>query len=105
MQLEKFSPKDVQRLVYSILTEKQIKMFEENRELDFTYDMPGLSRFRVNVHFQRNSVAATIRTIPRQVPTFEELNLPMLRVCIGYGQVHYREIYNIGSDGGVYKYG
>jgi twitching motility protein PilT len=59
------------------LTEKQIKMFEENRELDFTYDMPGLSRFRVNVHFQRNSVAATIRTIPRQVPTFEELNLPL----------------------------
>lgn len=76
MELEKFSPKDAQQFVYSILTERQIKVLEENRELDFTYDVPGLSRFRVNVHFQRNSVAATIRTIPRQVPNFDELNLP-----------------------------
>src|SRR3989338_4968164 len=76
MELEKLSPKDVQRLVYSILTEKQVKILEENRELDFTYDVPGLSRFRVNVHFQRNSVAASIRTIPREVPGFEQLNLP-----------------------------
>ena len=76
MQLDKLSPKDTQRLIYSILTERQIKTLEENRELDFTYDVPGLNRFRVNVHFQRNSVAASIRTIPRQVPGFEELNLP-----------------------------
>lgn len=77
MELERLTPKDVQRLVYSILTEKQIKVLEEYRELDFTYDVPGLSRFRVNVHFQRNSVAATIRTIPREVPGFEKLNLPL----------------------------
>lgn len=76
MEIERLSPKDVQRLVYSILTEKQIKLFEENRELDFTYDVPGVSRFRVNVHYQRNSVAASIRTIPREVPSFQELNLP-----------------------------
>ncbi len=76
MELEKLSPKDAQQLVYSMLSERQIKTFEENRELDFTYDVPGLSRFRINLHFQRNSVAATIRTIPRQVPTFEQLNLP-----------------------------
>lgn len=76
MDLEKLTPKEVQRLIYSVLTEKQIKVFEENRELDFTYDVPGLSRFRVNVHFQRNSVAATIRTIPRNIPGFEKLNLP-----------------------------
>jgi len=76
MNLERLSPKDVQRLVYSVLTEKQIKLLEEQRELDFTYDVPGLSRFRINVHFQRNSVAATIRTIPRRIPNFEELNLP-----------------------------
>lgn len=76
MELEKLTPKDVQRLVYSVLTERQVKVLEENRELDFTYDVPGLSRFRINVHFQRNSVAATIRTIPREVPSFEKLNLP-----------------------------
>jgi len=76
MELEKLSPKDAQRIIYSILTEKQIKHLEENRELDFTYDVPGLSRFRINVHFQRSSVAATIRTIPRQVPGFQSLNLP-----------------------------
>jgi twitching motility protein PilT len=77
MELEKISPKDAQRIIYSILTEKQIKHLEENRELDFTYDVPGLSRFRINVHFQRSSVAATIRTIPRQVPGFQSLNLPL----------------------------
>jgi len=76
MELEKLSPKDTQRIIYSILTEKQIKCLEDIRELDFTYDVPGLSRFRVNVHFQRNSVAATIRTIPRMVPSFKDLNLP-----------------------------
>lgn len=77
MDLEKLTPKEVQRLIYSVLTEKQIKILEENRELDFTYDVPGLSRFRINVHFQRNSVAATIRTIPRSIPGFEKLNLPL----------------------------
>ena len=56
MELERLTPKDVQRLVYSVLTERQVKVLEENRELDFTYDVPGLSRFRINVHFQRNSV-------------------------------------------------
>jgi len=76
MELDKLSPKDTQKVIYSILTERQIKMLEENRELDFTYDVPGLSRFRVNVHFQRSSAAATIRTIPREVPKFDELNLP-----------------------------
>lgn len=83
MELEKLSPKDSQRLVYSILTERQIRVLEETRELDFTYDVPGLSRFRVNVHFQRNSVAATIRTIPRQVPNFDQLNLPkqLISLC------------------------
>jgi twitching motility protein PilT len=83
MQLEKLSPKDVQHLVYSVLTERQVKLLEDHRELDFTYDVPGLSRFRVNVHFQRNSVAATIRTIPRQVPSFEDLNLPrqIIELC------------------------
>ena len=83
MELEKLSPKDAQRIIYSILSEKQIKSLEENRELDFTYDVPGLSRFRVNVHFQRNSVAATIRTIPRDVPGFESLNLPiqLINLC------------------------
>jgi len=76
MELERLSPKDTQNIIYSMLSERQIKLFEENRELDFTYDVPGLSRFRINVHFQRNSVAATIRTIPRQVPSFDDLGLP-----------------------------
>jgi len=83
MELERLSPKDAQRIIYSVLTEKQIKHLEENRELDFTYDVPGLSRFRINVHFQRSSVAATIRTIPRQVPGFQSLNLPpqLINLC------------------------
>ncbi len=83
MELEKLSPKDVEHLVNLLLTEKQQKILQEARELDFTYDVPGLSRFRVNVHFQRNSVAATIRTIPKRIPSFDELNLPkqLMELC------------------------
>jgi len=76
MNLPALSPKDCQDLIYAMLNEKQIARLEDNRELDFTYDVPGLSRFRVNVHFQRSSVAASIRTIRRDVPSFKELHLP-----------------------------
>ncbi len=83
MDLGILSPKDCKDLIYSLLNENQIKRLEKNRELDFTYDIPGLSRFRVNVHFQRSSVAASIRTIPKEIPGFKELYLPdiLIKFC------------------------
>lgn len=72
----KLLPNDTRELVYSILTQEQRDAFERNWEYDFSYSMPGKGRFRVNVYFQRGSVAAAFRTIPVKIPTIEELRLP-----------------------------
>jgi twitching motility protein PilT len=69
-------PDDTQTLLYRILTTEQQKRFELDRQLDFSYDVPGVARFRVNVFRQRESVAAVFRVIPDQLKTLEELGLP-----------------------------
>ena len=74
------SAAESRRLVYSILTDSQKQKFEEQRELDFSLSISHISRFRVNVHFQRGSVAAAFRVIPSIIRGFEELHLPA-RVC------------------------
>lgn len=70
------APLDSQRLIYDMLTDRQVEAFEGNHELDFSYGIAGLGRFRVNVFMQRGAVAAALRTIPTSVPTAEQLNLP-----------------------------
>jgi twitching motility protein PilT len=70
------SPEETARLAYSILTEDQKKRFESSKELDLSFGIQGLSRFRANVFLQRGVVSAAIRQIPYTVPTFEELGIP-----------------------------
>lgn len=70
------SPNDTQRLIYDILTTDQVQWFEKTRELDFSYGVNGIGRFRVNVYRQRGSVGAALRAIPDQVPSFDQLGLP-----------------------------
>jgi twitching motility protein PilT len=77
-QYEKLTPHECQRLVYSMLTDRQKQKFEETLELDLSYGVAGIGRFRVNVYWQRGSVGAAMRAIPAQVPSAEELNLPPL---------------------------
>lgn len=72
----KLLPNDTRELIYSILTQEQRDIFERKWEYDFSYSIPGKGRFRVNVYFQRGSVAAAFRTIPAKIPTIEELRLP-----------------------------
>ncbi len=67
---------DTKRLCYSILTDAQKYKFEEENELDLSFGIKGLSRFRANIFMQRGAVAAAIRTIPFKILTFEELGLP-----------------------------
>ncbi len=68
---------DVNRtLLYRILSTEQQKRLEVDRQLDFSYGVPGLARFRVNIHFQRDSLAAAFRHIPEELRTLEELGLP-----------------------------
>lgn len=64
-------------LAYSLLSQEQIQTFERERELDMSFGMGGLGRFRVNVFLQRGSVAAAIRLLPAHIRTFEECGLPI----------------------------
>ena len=67
---------DTREMILGLLDTAQRKEFEEEHELDLAYAIPGLSRFRVNVYFQRGSIGAVFRTIPINIPTVEELGLP-----------------------------
>jgi twitching motility protein PilT len=70
------SREDTQQLCYSFLTESQKHKFEETNELDLSFGVKGMSRFRANLFMQRGAVAATFRVIPVKIHTFEELGLP-----------------------------
>ena len=65
-----------QKLVYSILDENQVAEFERNLELDMSFGIAGIGRFRTNVYMQRGAVGAAIRVIPYEIASFEELGLP-----------------------------
>jgi twitching motility protein PilT len=67
---------DTKQLVYSVLTDAQKKRFEEHQELDFSFGIRGLARFRCNVFTQRGAVGAVYRLIPEKIRGFQELGLP-----------------------------
>jgi twitching motility protein PilT len=73
---EPFGAPTLQRMVYDMLTDDQIQRFETNLELDCSYQMRKISRFRVNVFRDRGNVAAAYRRIPTRIPTIKELGLP-----------------------------
>lgn len=73
---EPMTPKDTLQIAYSVLTENQKKRFETEDELDFSFGIQNLARFRGNCFKQRGCVGMVIRMIPFQVRTFEELGLP-----------------------------
>jgi twitching motility protein PilT len=73
---EVLTPKDTLQLAYSVLTENQKKRFETEDELDFSFGIQNLARFRGNVFKQRGCVAVVIRMIPFNVKTFQDLGLP-----------------------------
>jgi twitching motility protein PilT len=68
----------LKKMIYSILSNAQKEIFERELELDFSLALPGLDRFRVNVHLQRGSVEAAFRCIPIEIPTVEKLSLPQI---------------------------
>jgi len=65
-----------QNLIYSILTKEQISAFESDKELDFSFSIKGVSRFRVNIYRQRGAPGLVARAIPFEVPPVEELGIP-----------------------------
>jgi twitching motility protein PilT len=70
------TPVETKSLCYSILTDAQKHKFEEHNELDLSFGVKGLSRFRGNVFMQRGAVAGAFRTIPFEIKTFKDLGLP-----------------------------
>ena len=70
------APSETKQLAYSVLTDAQKKRFEETLELDFSFGIKGLARFRVNMFNQRGAVGAVYRLIPERIRSFQELSLP-----------------------------
>jgi twitching motility protein PilT len=76
LDLPSLSREEVHALVYDIMNDTQRKNFEESLECDFSFEMGGLARFRVNVFMQRKGEGAVFRTIPTKILTLEELGMP-----------------------------
>ncbi|MCS7172182.1 MAG: type IV pilus twitching motility protein PilT [Armatimonadetes bacterium] len=74
------TPEDTYQLAYSMMNAFQKQKFERTWELDLSYGVSGLGRFRVNVYRQRGAVGVAIRVIPHQIPRIEDLNLPPVLV-------------------------
>jgi twitching motility protein PilT len=70
------TPVETRQLCYSVLTDAQKSKFEEENELDLSFGVKGLSRFRSNIFMQRGAVAGAFRTIPFKILSFQELGLP-----------------------------
>jgi twitching motility protein PilT len=68
--------KDVHGMIYDIMNDSQRKQYDESLEVDFSFDLPGLARFRVNAFNQDRGAAAVLRTIPSRVLSLEELQCP-----------------------------
>src|SRR3989339_1653009 len=68
--------KEVHALVYDIMNDQQRKMYEENKEIDFSFEVPGLARFRVNAFIQNRGAGAVMRTIPSKILSLEDLKAP-----------------------------
>ncbi|MBM7572018.1 type IV pilus twitching motility protein PilT [Aquibacillus albus] len=70
------TPQDTEVMARTVIPDHKWSQFEENRELDFSYSIPGLSRFRINAFFQRNCISLAIRVVPKEIPSLEDLHMP-----------------------------
>src|SRR6266852_5663709 len=96
-QFEQLAPADTQRLAYSVLNEGQKQKFEEENELDLSFGIQGLARFRCNIYRQRGAVACAIRVIPTKIKGFHELGLPSIVEQLAdrpKGLVNQREVFS-----------
>ncbi|ACM92239.1 twitching motility protein [Nautilia profundicola AmH] len=78
LNLPKLTKEDVIELCYSVLTEKQKAALEDQLELDFSFEIPKVARFRANYYFERENLAAAYRIIPEKPFTLEELHAPAI---------------------------
>src|SRR5262245_64041515 len=69
---------ETREVVFSILNEDRRKRFENNKQLDFAYAIPGVARFRVNCFIQRGAISAAFRLVPQEIPTLDSLQVPQI---------------------------
>ncbi|MBU2541859.1 MAG: type IV pilus twitching motility protein PilT [Candidatus Omnitrophica bacterium] len=79
---EELNREKLKKMIYSILNDAQKEKFEKQWELDLSLSLPGIDRFRVNVHVQKGAVEAAFRRIPLLIPTLEELGLPKILAAL-----------------------
>src|ERR1035441_10518683 len=70
------TPEQIETFTRSLLNDERYEQLRQKRDLDFSAQLEGLGRFRVNAHYQRETLALSFRAIPRDVPVLEDLNLP-----------------------------
>jgi twitching motility protein PilT len=75
-----FSAEETKKLALSLINDYQKNNLEENGDCDLAYEIPGMSRFRVNVFYERDCIAIALRTIPQRIPKIEDLGIPV-EVC------------------------
>ena len=76
LDLPQMTPAETKQLAYSVMTDSQKHRFEENLELDFSFGLKGLARFRANTFNQRGATSAVFRLIPFEIKSFNQLGLP-----------------------------
>lgn len=76
VKMDKLKSEDSRRICYSVLKDHQKALFEQNKELDFSFEVKGVARFRANYYFSKNTVAGAFRQVPVEIPNFQELGLP-----------------------------
>src|SRR5580693_8482211 len=76
VKLPALGPIETKQICFSVLTEEQRAQFEKSNELDLSFGVKGLARFRANIYMQRGAVAGAFRTIPFKILSFDDLGLP-----------------------------
>jgi twitching motility protein PilT len=82
---EVLTKESIKGLVLGLMAEQQQKTFVESREIDFSVELPGIARFRVNAYFQKGTMAAALRNIPNKISSIDELGLPP--VCHSFAKL------------------
>jgi twitching motility protein PilT len=78
LEEKSLTSKGIKSLIYSVMCAEKIAQFEKNHELDFSFGVSGVGRFRTNLHVQRGSTAVAIRRLPDHIPSLSELSLPSI---------------------------
>ncbi len=73
---KKLTSEEVKSLCFSLMSEEQQQLFEKEKEIDFSFDFQGISRFRINIYYELGSVAGALRVVPSKIRSIDQLNLP-----------------------------